>query len=174
MQPEEARDAVRVPGREDGGGNAGEVGEDRHRARERERGGRREQAERGPRAPPERGVRVDVAAVAEEAHEDELRRRVRVERAAAGGARGSAVGEKFFRSEFEFCPVSALGRWWREWDGRTDMRKLTMPIPKVTFDQTGDRENSAGDATVLPIRTYITTLKTAYSVIENPCSKHAA
>ena len=41
------------------------------------------------------------------------------------------------------------------------MRKFTMPKAKLTFAQTGGREKRAGEATVLPMYTYTTTLNTA-------------
>ena len=81
VDPKRARDAVRVPAGEQARGDADEVVEDGHSDGEHEGGGVHGEDEDDPHAPPDRGVAVQVAAVAEKAHEEQLRGRVRVQAA---------------------------------------------------------------------------------------------
>ena len=81
VEPEEARHPVGVPRREERRGDPGEVGEDRHGARENERHGDGRETQRDPGGPAEDGVRVDVLGAAEEADKDEFGCGVGVDRA---------------------------------------------------------------------------------------------
>ena len=92
-EPERARDAVGVPAREQARRDADQVIEDGHPDREHERRGVHDEDEQHPSAPAQDGVRVQVPRSAEEAHEEQFRRRVAVERAGDQEIRdGDAVG----------------------------------------------------------------------------------
>ena len=81
VEPEGAGDAVRVPAGEQAGGDADEVVEDGDPDRKDESRGVHDEDERDPDAPPQGGVAVQVGAGAEEAHEEQLGSRVRVQAA---------------------------------------------------------------------------------------------
>lgn len=96
VQPEGARNAVRVPAGEERGSDGHQVREDRHADREHERRPVGEHDQQRPRAPAQHGVLVQVPRVAEHANEEELRRRVRVQ-----APRDQEVGQR--------DPVGRLG-----------------------------------------------------------------
>ena len=81
VQPEEARQAVGVPGGEEGGGEADQVVEDGHADGQHEGDGHHGEDECGPDQPSQSRVRVQVPRVPEDAHEEQLGRRVRVQAA---------------------------------------------------------------------------------------------
>lgn len=97
VQPERARDAVRVPAGEQAGGDGDEVGEDGHADGEHERRAVGQHHQQRPRRPAQDCVLVQVARVPEQADEEEFGRRVRVET-----ARDQEVGE---RDAVLLCPA---------------------------------------------------------------------
>ena len=70
VQPEGAREAVRVPGREQGGGDADEIGEDGDGDGEHEGGGVHQQHQEDPSRPTQHGMRVEIVGLPEEADEE--------------------------------------------------------------------------------------------------------
>lgn len=80
VQPEGAGDAVRVPTGEQRCGDADEVGEDGDTNGQHEGGAVGEDDEHRPRRPAQDRVVVQMARLAEQADEEQFRRRVRVQR----------------------------------------------------------------------------------------------
>lgn len=200
VQPEEAREAVRVPRRKQRGGDSdqvpaarstsaqaqssnstndegnesSDVRENRHRDAKDECNGNGARAQADPHRPTEQRVLVQVIPPAEEADEDELGGRVRVERAGEEEvAQADAEGGCVRRRECGQLPCGRAGGAARDSRhearrervgkvrrrgkrGREGGRRMRLP-----FAHLSGIENTAGLATVEPTYAYTTTAKSS-------------